>query len=360
MNKSRFEFSVIQEIPTTPVKNQAHTDTCWSFATISFIESELLRLGKGAFNLSEMFIVRKTYPRKAERYVRLHAAMKFSACSLAGDALRVMREEGMVPEEVYSGSYAGESKPNHVEMDSMLKAALDAVINNRTHKLSKAWPLAIEGILDAYLGKTPDEFVYQGESHGPRSFVDYLGVNLDNYIELTSFSHQPFYSKFSLEVPDNWSFNNYFNLPLDEFMAVVNHALQNGYSMVWDGDITEHSFNAKKGIAILPLKDWDDRSQEERGQICDKPEPEKEVTQELRQEFFDNYTSTDDHLMHVTGLAKDQNDTSYYITKNSWGLTDVRFQGFVYLSEPYFRAKTISVMLHKDALPKEIATKLKI
>lgn len=355
-----FQFTPIIEIATTSVKNQAHTSTCWSFATISFVEAELVRMGKGQFDLSEMFIVRKTYPRKARRYVRMHGHMAFGANSLAGDVMRVIREDGIVLESAYNGKFAGAFEYEHQEMDAVLNAALKAIIKNKGGKLSRAWQDVIEGILDAYFSPPPKKFHYNGKSYTSHSFRNFLGIYPDDYVEITSYNHHPYNSMFSLDVPDNWSYNEYFNVRLNQLMWVIDHALENGYSLVWDGDITEKTFNQKKGIALFPKKEWDERSEEERERICDTPEEEKKVTQQLRQDSFDNYSSTDDHLMHLVGIAKDQNGTKFYKAKNSWGLRGSKYEGYIYMSESYMRAKTVSVMLHKDALPEAIMDKLKI
>ncbi len=352
MNKDGFKISPDKDIKTTPVKNQAHTGTCWSFSTISFVETELLRMGKEPLNLSEMFVVRKNYPRKAERYIRMHGNMSFGASSLSGDVLYVIRKHGIVPESAYSGKPDGQSQYDNKEMDAVLKASLDAIISKKRRKLSKAWPKAIDGILDAYLGRVPERFSFNGKSYTPKTFAEELGFDPDSYIELTSYSHHPFYSNFSLEVPDNWSLNKYLNVPLDEFMSVIDRALQNGYSLAWDGDISENSFSQKKGVAILPVKEWEDRTKAERDAICEVTEAEKEVTEELRQESFDNFTSEDEHLMHITGTAYDQNGTKYYKAKNSWGQKESKYRGFIYLSESYVRAKTISVMVQQGGFTK--------
>lgn len=357
--ESKFKFKVVKDLQATPVKNQCKTGTCWAFATSSFLESELLRMGKGPHDLSEMFVVRMIYPQKIKNYVRLHGRTQFGPGSVAGDLMRVVREYGVVPDSVFTGRHVGESRLDHQEMDAVLKAALDALINNKSGKLSEAWPEAMNGILDAYLGKVPEHFAYKGKSYTPRSYADELGLQADDYVQLTSYTHHPFYQKFCLELPDNWYRNDdYYNLPLEEFMSVVDSALDHGYTLCWDGDVSEHSFSRDRGIAILPKKDWDDRSKKEKADICLAPEPEMEVTQALRQEHFDNYSSGDDHLMHVTGVARDQNGTKYYIVKNSWGTFDRPNDGFVYMSEAYFRSKTMSVMVHKDALPAELAAKL--
>ena len=353
---TKFNFTVIKNVASTPVKNQSKTGTCWSFGSSSFLESELIRRGKGQHDLSEMFVVRHTYPRKARNYVRLHGKTNLGAGSLAQDAIYVAQHHGVVPEEVYSGLLVGQSKHNHGEMDRILKGILDAIIQQ--NKLSKVWPQAIDAVLDVYLGEVPQTFTYQGQQYTPQSLAQKLEISANDYIELTSFSHHPYYKPFAVEIPDNWANNLSYNLPLDEFITTLNHALMNGYSCVWDGDVSEKSFSNKKGVATLPQKEWNERNDEEKKQLGKTPEPEKQIDQKSRQEAFDNYTSTDDHLMHITGIAKDQNDTKYYITKNSWGTKQCKMKGFVYMSEAYVRCKTISILLHKDAIPEKIASKL--
>ena len=355
-----FIFTTVKKLPATGIKNQARTGTCWSFATVSFLESEAMRLGKDSLDLSEMFMVRHVYPPKARHYVRFHGMASFGSGSLAHDAMRVFRDYGAVPESVYSGKFVGQSKHNHGEMDAVLKGVLDAVIKNRGRKLSNVWLNAVNAILDTYLGKIPEKFNYNGKTYTPKSFAKEIGINPDDYLELSSFTHHPFYAQFMLEVPDNWSAGQCYNLPLDDLMAVIDNAIDNGYSIAWDGDTSEKGFNAKEGVAILPLKEWDDRTKAEKDTLCKAPEPEKVVTQEYRQETFDNYKSTDDHLMHIIGITKDQNDTRYYITKNSWGTKEKGNGGFINMSESYVRAKTISILVHRDAVPKRIGKKLRL
>ncbi len=352
-----FEFTPVTEVKCTSVKNQARTGTCWSFSTTSFIEAELIRMGKDNLDLSEMFNVRHTYPLKARNYVRLHGNITFGQGSLFQDVLNVIRKEGFVPESVYSGQVIGETRHNHNELFAALRGFLDGII--KTRKLTPVWPQAVEALLDTYLGPLPGDFVYKGKKFTARSFAHSTGFKSDDYVELTSYTHHPFYSRFALEIPDNWARNQAYNLPLDEMMAVLDHALNKGYTVAWDGDTSEKSFLHKKGVALLPLKDWDDRTKEERKKIGDAPETEKKVSQELRQQYFDNYTSQDDHLMHITGRARDQNGTKYYITKNSWGEKENPFNGFLHMSESYARAKTVSILVHKDAVPQRIAKKLK-
>jgi bleomycin hydrolase len=253
-----------------------------------------------------------------------------------------------VPQEVYEGRRYGAPGHDHGELFALIQAAADALVERRT--LSPVWPDAIDGILDAYLGPIPEQFTYRGRSYTPESFAEWLGLGPDEYVELTSFTHHPFNTWFAVEIPDNWARNKSYNVPLDDLMGVIDNALENGYSVDWDGDVSERSFCHGKGVAVLPLVPWESRSSEEQGQVCGVPQPELTVTPELRQQMFDNYSSTDDHLMHLVGIARDQNGTKYYVTKNSWGETGAE-DGYVYMSEQYVRAKTVSIMVHRDALP---------
>ena len=321
-----FDFTILRDVATTSVKNQGRTGTCWSFASSSFMETELLRMGKEGVDLSEMYFVRVTYPQKVANYVRLHGSTALGQGSLAGDVIRAIRKYGAVPQEVYEGRRYGAPGHDHSELFALVQAAADALVERR--QLSPAWPDAIDGILDAYLGP-------------------------DDYVELTSFTHHAFNTWFAIEVPDNWARNKSYNVPLDDLMSVIDNALENGYSVDWDGDVSERSFCHSKGVAVLPLVPWASRSSEEQGQVCGVPQPELTVTPEVRQQMFDNYASTDDHLMHLVGIARDQNGTKYYVTKNSWGETGAE-DGYVYMSEQYVRAKTVSIMVHRDALPRSL------
>ena len=286
-----------------------------------------------------------------------HTLLKavFGPGSLSGDLLRTLAERGAVPESIYDGKFIGQSKHNHEEMDAVLTAMLDAVITNKGKRLSPAWRDAVEGVLDAYIGQIPESFEYKGKTYTPKTFAESLGIKTSDYVELTSFTHHPSGSTFALEIPDNWAHNQYRNVSLNELMGTLDNALAKGYTVAWDGDVSEKEFSRKEGIAILPLVDWDDKTEDEQKETCKKPEPEKEVTQAMRQEYFDNYTTTDDHLMHITGVANDQNGKRYYITKNSWGTKDRGHEGHVYMSEAYVRAKTIAILLHSDGLPKALS-----
>ena len=367
-----YKFTMITTVPATPVKDQHRSGTCWSFASVSFLESELLRIGEGEHDLSEMFFVRKAYEMKAEKYVRLHGNGNFGPGGLALDVIQIWKDYGMVPNEAYDGVTTRDSLPVHGEMDGVLKAYVDAVIKNRNRELSTAWKVGYNGILDAYLGVVPSEFDYNGESFTPSSFGSATELSPDNYVAIGSFTHHPFYEDFLLEIPDNWIWGSIGNVPLDEMMALLDNALENGYSVCWDADVGERSYDWKKGIALMPSTEiedldglerarWDELSESEQQALFydfSTPKKERVITQEVRQEMFDNYRTTDDHLMHITGIAKDQAGNKFYLVKNSWGTGNHIYKGYHYVSEAYMRAKTIFFMVHKDAVPEATADKL--
>ncbi|MCB9267344.1 MAG: aminopeptidase [Lewinellaceae bacterium] len=347
---AQYEFTTKYNLECTSVKNQERTGTCWSFSTASFLESELMRMGKPEVNLSEMYMVRTIYMDKAYNYVLRQGKANFSQGGLSHDVIRAFRMAGAVPESVYSGLLPGDEYYDHSEMEAAMKGMLDGILERK--RLSNRWPGAIDCILDNYMGDVPEEFSYKGKNYTPETFAESLGINPDDYVTLTSFSHHPFYETFILEIPDNYSNGTYYNLPLDELQAIVDNALASGYTVAWDGDVGEKGFSAGKGLAIMPA---DPNSEA----IFNHPVEELNVTQKLRQEGFESYATTDDHLMHLTGLATDQNGTKYYLTKNSWGEVS-QYKGFLYMSDAYFRMKTIGIMVHKDAIPKDIAAKLSL
>lgn len=339
----QYTFSEVDMVKCTEVKNQAKTGTCWSFATASFLESELQRMGKGEVNLSEMFVVRSIYQDKAMNYMLRQGKANFSQGSLAHDLIRIISRAGIVPEEAYSGKLEPDATHDHSEMEAGLKGFLDGVRTRK--KLSPNWKTAFNRILDTYMGSVPETFMVDGKSYDPKSFAKALDLNIDDYVNITSFSHHPFNEPFILEIPDNYSNGAFYNVPLDEMMASIDAALSKGYSIAWDGDVSEKGFSSQQGIAILP--------KERTGDIFEKPGLEWKVTQKNRQENFESYSTTDDHLMHIVGTTTDQNGTKYYVVKNSWGLRGP-YDGYVYMSEAYIRMKTISVMMHKNALTFEL------
>lgn len=345
---AQYVFRTEKKINCTAVKNQANTGTCWSFATTSFLESEVIRMGATDIDLSEMYIVRNIYKDKAKNYVLRQGKANFSQGSLAHDLIRMASQQGLVTEEAYSGMLEGETRHNHSEMENGLKGFLDGV---RTSKqLSKKWFPAFTAILDAYLGAAPTQFSYQSKNYTPKSFAHKLGINAEDYISITSFTHHPFYDQFILEIPDNYSNGAFYNVPLEEMMSIIDYTLLAGYTISWDGDVSEKGFSARDGIAVLPKSS-------EREDLFSIPGEEIAVNQINRQENFESYSTTDDHLMHIVGIALDQTGTKYYIIKNSWGeISD--HNGYLYMSEAYMKMKTVSVMLHKDAVPMSSATKL--
>lgn len=346
----QYEFTVEQDLECTEIKNQQRTGTCWSFSTISFIEAELARLGKGNYDLSEMYMVRNIYTDKARNYVLRQGKANFSQGSLNHDVMRALEMAGAVPESAYSGLQEGDLYHDHSEMEAALKGFLDGVLESK--RPSEKWAGAFEAILDHYMGAVPETFTHEGKSYTPSAYGEALPVNPDDYVTLTSFTHHPFYETFILEIPDNYSNGSYFNVPIDELEAITAYALCNGYTVAWDGDVSEKGFSAGDGLAILP-EDSADKNK------FKSPVEELTVTQENRQSAFENFSTTDDHLMHLTGFAKDQNGKPYYITKNSWGEISP-YEGFLYMSAPYFRMKTVGVMVHKDAIPDDIAEKLNL
>ncbi len=341
---AQYKFKDVKEIDCSAIKNQSRTGTCWSFATTSFIESELLRQGKGNHDLSEMFVVRNIYKDKAMNYLLRQGKANFSQGSLSHDLMRMMKREGVMPESVYSGLASGDKNHNHSEMEAALKGFMDGVMTSKNP--SAKWKTAFEGIIDAYMGPCPSTFEYDGKKTDAKTLAADLSINAEDYVSLTSFTHHPFYSKFILEIPDNYSNGSFYNIPLDVMMSTIDAAVDKGYTIAWDGDVSEPGFDAKKGIAVLPV----DKSRKD---LFTKPGEEVQVSQSLRQEKFENLTTTDDHLMHIVGRAEDQNGTKYYIVKNSWG-TISPYKGYLYMSASYVAMKTISVMLHQDVLSPQL------
>ncbi|WP_155642446.1 C1 family peptidase [Tannerella forsythia] len=368
-----YQFTPVKELKITPVKNQNRTGTCWSFSGVGLIEAELLRTGKGEYNLSEMFIANHSYKDKADKFVRLHGKLNFAQGGSFADVIYVFKHYGAVPGELYKGLEYGQDNHVHGELAEVATAYVNAVIKNRDKKLSTAWKKGFDGVIDTYLGKLPETFTYQGKQYTPKSFGESLGLNFDDYVSLTSYTHHPFYSQFPLEIEDNWRWAPSYNLPIHELMEVFDHAINNGYAIAWGSDVSEKGFT-RNGIAVAADIEalessgsdqarWVGLSQMEKDaeikKLVEKPCKEIEVTQELRQQAYDNYQTTDDHGMLIYGIAKDQTGKKFYMVKNSWG-TESKYKGIWYASEAFVAYKTMNIVLHKDALPKTIQSKLGI
>jgi len=349
------QLETIADIQTTSIKDQAKTGTCWSFGTTSFMETELMRMGKEEVGLSEMFTIRCTYEDHTKQYVRYHGKLNYSSGAEGWDMFNIVKKYGIVPREVYPGLRVNPKQHDHREMDKVLKAAADALIEMR--KLSPVWDEAISGILDAYLGTYPNKFEFKGKQYTPESFRDYLGINVSNYWAITSFNHHPYYTEFVFESPDNWSNGIVKNVELDDLTKIIDNALKNGYSVVWASDVSDPGFKHSRGLAIVPEKDWEELSETEKMEQFDSFVKQKEITPEMRQEGYDNYETTDDHLMHIVGLAKLKDGTKYYKVKNSWGMDGNPLGGYFYASESYIKLRTMTIALHKNAIPENVASK---
>lgn len=335
-----YTFKTLADLTATSVKDQCRTGTCWSFSTTSFLESEAARISGEVVDLSEMASVRYTYPLKAEMYLRHHGLHQFGPGSLCHDVLNAAAGYGLVPESVYTGLDEGESEFNHGELDAVLAAAVKAMSEQKV--LSDDWRDAVDGICDAYLGALPTSFEINGKTYTPETYRDFLGIDPDAYLSLTSFSHHEFGETFVLEVPDNFSRGSYLNLPLEDMTRVVRKAVMEGYTVAWDADVSEKGFSFRNGMALWPAEGQE-------AQMFQEVIEEAKVSQASRQEGFENHTTTDDHLMHIVGLAQDQNGHEYFVIKNSWGDGNP-YGGRQYISMAYFKAKTIAVTLHRDAM----------
>lgn len=369
-----FIFTDVKVLPTTSVKDQNKSGTCWSFSGTSFYEDEIIRKGGEPIDISEMFTVRQCYLDKADRYIRMNGATNFSGGGSVLDVPYVWDTYGAIPEDAYPGLEYGEDSHVHGELDAVLKAYIDAVRSNPNKRISTAWRKGFEAILDAYLGKVPETFTVDGNTYTPKSYAESLGIKGNDYIALTSFSHHPFYQAFTLETADNWLWGQYYNLPLDEFKAVIDNSIENGYTVAWAADVSENGFNWNKGYAVMPaptneadlegteLARWVKMSDKERKNKqfqINGPTVEIEVTQQSRQQMFDRHETTDDHGMEIIGTAKDQKGNRFYKVKNSWNTNQI-YNGFLYVSEPYILSKTISILVNKDAVPMEIRSKLNL
>lgn len=369
-----YQFTVVKENPITSIKNQSNSGTCWSFSGVGFLESELIRTGKGEHDLSEMYIVRRNYADKADKYVRVGGNLNFAQGGSFADVVETLDEYGVIPDAVYSGLNYGETTHRHSEIEAGLAGYVEGIAKKKNRKISPVWRTGLNGILDAFFGVVPQSFTYQGQTYTPQSYAKSLGLENKNYISLTSFTHHPFYAPFALEIPDNWRWSNSYNLPIDEFMQVIDHALNNGYTIAWATDVSEIGFT-RNGLAVIPDDEapenigsdqahWlglsqNDRNNAIRKKIEEGPVKEPVITQEMRQIAYDNQETTDDHGMQIYGIAKDQNGNKFYMVKNSWGETG-KYKGIWYASEAFVKYKTMSIVINKASLPSAIASKLNV
>jgi bleomycin hydrolase len=369
-----YKFTPGKQLLASPVKDQANSGTCWAFAATSFFESEILRMTGQTYDLSEMFFVRNAYNAKAERFIRFNGSLNFGQGGQAHDVVNSMKQFGLLTEATYPGILPGEKKHSHAELESVLNAMLKSVASNPGRKLSPVWKKAFNCVVDTYLGEVPANIEANNSKLTPLEYMRYIGVNPNDYVEITSYSHHPYYEQFILEIPDNWQQDSYYNVPLDELQTIIDHALDNGYTVCWDGDVSDKGFSHNKGVAIVPDQDspdlanseklkWEKMTEKDKQKLLfsfEGPVKEKLISQEIRQLDFDNHKATDDHLMHITGWVTDQYNTRYYCTKNSWNAESNEFGGYLNMSASYVRLNTIAIMVHKDAIPKSIARKLKI
>ena len=368
-----YTFTTVKENPITSIKNQASSGTCWAFSTISFVESEIIRINgikdEAKYpDLSEFFVVSHSYSDRAEKYVRVDGKLGFSAGSEADDVLHIIRDYGMVPNAEMTGMNYGTQLPAQSELDAVLKGYIDAVVKVPNNTLTTAWKRGFDAILAEYLGAYPEKFTVDGVEYTPESYRDALKFNPDDYVSLASFAYRPFYTKFPLEVADNWRWDEVYNLPIEEFMEVLDYAIMNGYTAAWGSDVSESGFS-RNGVATLPdvaaaAAPGSDQARwvgTDGTKANAAPAAPKEIvpTQEYRQQGFDNKTTTDDHGMHIYGIAKDQYGKKFYMVKNSWGVTG-KYNGIWYASENFVAGKSLDIMVHKNAIPKEIKKKLGI
>ena len=346
-----YQFTETVNVPHTAVDNQGSSGTCWCFAGIGFVEAEILRMYGKEFNLSEMFVVRNAWSEKVAKFVRMHGNSTLSQGGEVCDVLYMIHKYGMMPEEAYSGKVIGEDRHMHGEMNAVIDGVARAVIKNGNKKLSPAYPKALEGVLDAYLGEVPEDFVVDGKKYNPQTFAEAYPIDPTNYIEICSFTSEPYYQPYVVEIPDNWTWTPAYNLPLDELMQAVDYALEHGYTLGWAQDVSNKGFSGREGVGIVP--------EDPEAKLWEEIVAEKKVTEEDHQKAYDNWDAGDDHSMLVVGIAKDQNGTKYYKIKNSWGPRGP-YEGYWYCSEQYLRQYTIFFTLHKDALSKEMTKKLNL
>lgn len=359
-SKAKFKFTPVIDLERTSVKSQGSSGTCWSYSTNSFIESEMIRMGKQPVELAQIYSARQVYVAKAENYIRMHGSVSLGDGGSCHDVINMIDKYGAVPQSVYTGLNYGTTKNKFAEMQAVLQAMLEALVKNPNGKLTPNWKTAYEAVLDAYLGKVPETFQWKGKTYTPRSFADEaVGINPKDYIEISSFTDKPYYKKTMLMVPDNWSFDKIYNVKMTDITDIIDKALSKGYTVAWATDVSEKTFSWKNGVAYVADKEYDDMSDDEKKDLFNGPKPERIITAAMRQQAFDNYSTTDDHGMHIVGLSIDQNGREYYMVKNSWGTTN-DYKGYLYVTKAYVQYKTTAFLINKKALSAEMRDKLEI
>lgn len=359
-SKEAFKFTDVINIENTPVKNQGSSGTCWSYAANSYLESEMIRMGKQPVEISQIYTARNAYIEKAKNYVRMHGAITLGDGGALHDVINMYAKYGALPQSVYTGLNYGTSNNKFAEMQAMAQGVLEAVIKNPNGELSPNWIKAYTAVIDSYLGEVPTTFDWKGKKYTPQTFAkEVIGINPADYIEISSFKEYPYYSKFVLMVPDNWSLDQVYNVKMNDLTDIIDNALKKGYTVGWAGDVSEKGFSWKNGLAYVPAKNFADMTPEEKESMFTGPKPELEITEDMRQAAFDNYQTQDDHGMHIVGLTKDQNGKEYYIIKNSWGASN-DYKGYMYMSKNFVKYKTTAILLNKGGLTKDMAKKLDI
>jgi bleomycin hydrolase len=355
-----FQFTDVVNIENTPVKNQGSSGTCWSYSANSFLESEMIRIGKQPVELSQIYTARNAYIEKGKNYVRMHGAITLGDGGALHDVINMYRKYGALPQSQYTGLNYGTTNNKFAEMAAMQEGVLAAAVKNPNGELSPNWIKAYTAVVDTYLGEVPESFEYKGKKYTPQTFAkEVVGLNADDYVELSSFSDQQLYKPFVLMVPDNWSLDMVYNVKLNELTDVIDNALKKGYTVGWAGDVSEKGFSWKNGVAYIPAKNFTEMTAEEKDGMFLGPKQELEITDAIRQKAFDNYQTQDDHGMHIVGLSKDQNGKEYYIVKNSWGATN-DYKGYLYMTKAFVKYKTTAILLNKGGLPKDVAKNLNI
>ena len=356
-----FKFTIIKENGATSVKDQGSSGTCWSYSGNSFLESEMIRMGKQPIDLAEIFTARMSYHDKAKLYVLNNGTgITWGEGGALHDVINMFRKYGIVPQETYTGLVNGQTRNNFAEMSEVIKEMLNVYAKNPSKKLSSNWLDNIDSMLDAYLGKIPETFTYNNKKYTPKTFAkEVVGINPDDYVEISSYKDYPYYKPFVLPVPDNWSHDRVWNVPMEELTTIIDYAIKNGYTVGWATDVSEPYFSYKNGIAYVPNINLNNIDAETKANLFNGPKPDKVITEDMRQDALNNLTTTDDHGMQITGLAKDQTGKEYYIVKNSWGSTN-DYKGYLYATKPYVQFKSTAILVHKDGIPKDILKKLKV